>query len=135
MTSMVQRKHLSQDLAKKWSDHWVAQGGPPYDLDSGWPVVPWEAPAMEGSERLMIVGEAPGVEEEGALRPFVGRAGNALNTILDNDQLRVDRGELYITNVCKHRPRDEGGKTKAPSTGELAYWLPCLREEILTWDP
>lgn len=58
----------------------------------------------EGSEnsKLMIVGEAPGAEEERLGRPFVGAAGKLLNKILAAAGLR--REELYITNIAKCRP-------------------------------
>ncbi|MDN5364904.1 MAG: uracil-DNA glycosylase [Thermacetogenium sp.] len=58
----------------------------------------------EGNEnsRLMLVGEAPGAEEERLGRPFVGAAGKLLNKILAAAGFR--REALYITNIAKCRP-------------------------------
>lgn len=52
--------------------------------------------------RIMIVGEAPGVEEERLLQPFVGQSGQELTRMLH--EAGIPRTECFITNVCKHRP-------------------------------
>jgi len=52
--------------------------------------------------QLMIVGEGPGEEEDRTGRPFVGKAGQLLDRILE--AAGIDRGELYIANVVKCRP-------------------------------
>lgn len=52
--------------------------------------------------RIMIVGEAPGADEEVAGRPFVGSSGNELTTMLE--RAGINRGECFITNVAKERP-------------------------------
>jgi uracil-DNA glycosylase family 4 len=52
--------------------------------------------------RLMLVGEAPGSEEERQQRPFVGAAGKLLNKILTASG--IHREEIYITNIVKCRP-------------------------------
>lgn len=51
---------------------------------------------------LMIVGEAPGAEEDARGLPFVGDAGQNLDTLLDGAGLRRD--DAYVTNVVKCRP-------------------------------
>lgn len=58
----------------------------------------------EGNEnsKMMLVGEAPGAEEERLGRPFVGAAGKLLNKILAAAGFR--REDLYITNIAKCRP-------------------------------
>ncbi len=58
----------------------------------------------EGSEkaRVMLVGEAPGREEDIQGRPFVGRSGGILDEILET--AGVKRGDLFITSVVKCRP-------------------------------
>lgn len=58
----------------------------------------------EGSPeaKLMIIGEAPGFEEDVQGRPFVGKAGQLLTKILQSIQLK--REDVYITNVVKCRP-------------------------------
>ncbi|MBS7288324.1 MAG: uracil-DNA glycosylase [Candidatus Freyarchaeota archaeon] len=52
--------------------------------------------------RVMMVGEAPGREEDAQGRPFVGRAGKLLDELLS--RVGVDRRMVYITNVVKCRP-------------------------------
>src|SRR4030095_7020146 len=51
---------------------------------------------------LMIVGEAPGYYEDIEGLPFVGPSGNLLDSMLQS--IGVSRGEVYVTNVVKHRP-------------------------------
>jgi uracil-DNA glycosylase len=52
--------------------------------------------------RIVLVGEAPGREEDLTGRPFVGRGGKLLNSVLE--ELGLEREEVYITNVVKCRP-------------------------------
>jgi DNA polymerase len=54
------------------------------------------------SADLMLVGEAPGSDEERQREPFVGKAGQKLNQILK--AMGLERGEIYISNICKFRP-------------------------------
>jgi DNA polymerase len=58
----------------------------------------------EGSSgaRLVIVGEAPGYEEDQECRPFVGASGQYLNRLLKS--VGLVRGDSYVTNVYKYRP-------------------------------
>lgn len=51
---------------------------------------------------LVLIGEGPGFDEDKEGRPFVGKAGKLLTTILD--KLNVSREKVYITNVIKCRP-------------------------------
>lgn len=51
---------------------------------------------------LMLIGEAPGFDEDKIGRPFVGRAGQLLTTILE--KLNINRHKVYISNVVKCRP-------------------------------
>jgi len=55
------------------------------------------------SAELMIVGEAPGAEEDIAGIPFVGRSGKLLDRLL-GEELGLDRSACYIANVVKCRP-------------------------------
>lgn len=71
---------------------------------------------------IVFVGEAPGAEEEKMREPFVGPAGQLLTKIIQAMGLR--RNEVYITNICKFRPkiddgRFQGAKNRAPSVGEM----------------
>lgn len=54
--------------------------------------------------RIMLVGEAPGYEEERLGRPFQGTSGIELNKMLG--EAGITRSECFITNVCRERPAD-----------------------------
>lgn len=79
---------------------------------------------------LMLVGEAPGYQEEKQKEPFVGPAGNKLNQILK--AMGLDRSQVYISNVCKFRPSTKNQTTnnRKPSAQELACSLPFLQAEV-----
>lgn len=94
----------------------------------------------EGAEMpaLMMIGEAPGGDEEKQGRPFVGKAGKNLSAFLEVVGLR--REEIYISNVVKLRPTKESPKTgkavnRPPSGEEIAFFLPYLLEEIEVISP
>ena len=94
----------------------------------------------EGAEAplLMMIGEAPGGDEEKQGRPFVGKAGKNLSAFLEVVGLK--REEIYISNVVKLRPTKESPKTgkavnRPPSAEEIAFFLPFLQEEIQTIAP
>ncbi len=74
--------------------------------------------------RLMLVGEAPGEEEDLSGRPFVGRAGQLLDRVLASVDL--DRDAVYITNMVKFRP--PGNRNPRPE--EIAASEPLLLEQI-----
>jgi len=59
--------------------------------------------------RLMLIGEAPGAEEDRTGRPFVGRAGQLLEKMLI--AMGLSRGEVYIANVLKVRPPNNATPT------------------------
>lgn len=70
--------------------------------------------------RLMLVGEAPGAEEDRLQKPFVGRAGKMLDELLS--KAGVDRGMIYVTNTCKCRP--PGNRTpKGDEIMKCGVWL------------
>ncbi len=86
--------------------------------------------------RLMLVGEAPGYDEERLGEPFVGRAGQKLNQILS--AMGLSREDVYITNVCKFRPsmgENQGMANRAPSEEEIAACLPLILAEIRSIRP
>ncbi len=58
--------------------------------------------AGNSNASLMIIGEAPGQEEDRQGKPFVGRSGQLLNKIFDI--YNVSREEIFITNIVKCRP-------------------------------
>lgn len=73
---------------------------------------------------LMIVGEAPGAEEDLQGAPFVGRSGQLLTKMLE--ALTLKREEVYITNVVKCRPP----QNRNPKSDEVASCSPFLLEQI-----
>jgi DNA polymerase len=73
---------------------------------------------------IMIVGEAPGGDEERIGRPFVGRAGQLLDRMLA--AIGLDRTKVYIANVVPWRP--PGNRTPTPQ--ETAICLPFIRRQI-----
>jgi len=79
--------------------------------------------------RLMVVGEAPGAEEDRQGEPFVGRAGNLLNAMLR--AAGFERDEVMICNVLKCRPPNN----RDPSDEEAARCLPYLRRQIELVNP
>ena len=86
--------------------------------------------------RLMLVGEAPGYEEERQGEPFVGPAGQLLTRILG--AMGLQRSDVYISNVCKFRPsmgENQGTANRAPSPEELAACLPLIMAEIRAIQP
>lgn len=80
--------------------------------------------------RLMLVGEAPGYDEERLQEPFVGKAGQKLNQILK--AMGIAREEIYISNICKFRPSmpNQGTGNRPPSDEEIASCLPLILAEI-----
>jgi len=78
---------------------------------------------------VMLVGEAPGANEVEHGEPFVGRAGEVLDEILED--VGVSRDDLYITNVVKVRPPDN----RDPTRDEIEAWTPVLEAEIDAVDP
>ncbi len=78
---------------------------------------------------LMIIGEAPGREEDEVGLPFVGESGRLLDRMLAS--IGMDRTSVYITNVVPWRP--PGNRT--PSDTELAQCLPFLQRHIALIQP
>ncbi|MGB5621413.1 MAG: uracil-DNA glycosylase [Gammaproteobacteria bacterium] len=73
---------------------------------------------------LLIVGEAPGAEEDLRGEPFVGRAGQLLDAMLA--AVRQSRSTAYIVNVLKCRPPNN----RDPSAAEAACCAPYLQRQI-----
>ena len=83
--------------------------------------------------KIMVIGEAPGVNEEKEGKPFVGRAGKLLNATLE--LLGWQRGDFYISNIVKYRPQDATGGTLTPMPEEIEKFRPSLEKEIEVVDP
>ena len=75
--------------------------------------------------RLLLVGEAPGAEEEACGQPFVGRSGRLLEAMLAAAGLSSER-DLYIANVIKCRPPGN----RKPSRTEIEACRPWLERQI-----
>ena len=73
---------------------------------------------------IMMIGEAPGAEEDKIGKPFVGAAGHLLNKMLS--AINLDRNKVYITNVIPWRPPDN----RTPSNEEILQCLPFLQKHI-----
>lgn len=74
--------------------------------------------------RLMIIGEAPGAEEDRQGLPFVGASGHLLDLMLISIGLK--RSEVYITNILPWRPPGN----RKPSEAETALFTPFVRRHI-----
>lgn len=79
---------------------------------------------------LMLIGEAPGFQEERLREPFVGPAGEKLNAILK--AMGRSRDSIYISNIVKFRPSlpHQTTNNRAPNEREIAYCLPIIAKEI-----
>ena len=73
---------------------------------------------------LMLVGEAPGEQEDLQGKPFVGRAGQLLSRFLN--LYGINRDRVYITNVVKCRPPNN----RNPEPDEIAACYPFLKKQI-----
>jgi DNA polymerase len=81
------------------------------------------------SARLLLVGEAPGADEDATGRPFVGRAGQLLDTLLS--EVGVPRDTVSVLNVLKCRPPGN----RAPKRVEVGNCRGWLERQILLLDP
>lgn len=84
--------------------------------------------------RVMIIGEAPGREEDQVGKPFVGRAGQLLDKMLTAIDMGRDRDgaqAVYITNVLPFRPP----QNRDPKPDEMAMMLPFLKRHIALAKP
>ncbi len=84
-----------------------------------------------GSESadLLIIGEAPGAEEDRLGEPFVGRAGQLLNAMLA--AIHLAREDVYIANILKCRPP----RNRDPKPDEAATCTPYLQGQIQLLQP
>lgn len=78
---------------------------------------------------LMLIGEAPGAEEDKLGEPFVGRSGQLLTKILE--AIQFSRDQVYIANILKHRPPDN----RNPTADERNRSLPYLLKQIELINP
>lgn len=74
--------------------------------------------------RILLIGEAPGREEDLQGKPFVGRAGQLLNRILK--AINFEREDVYIANILKCRPPNN----RDPQPAEIESCEPYLKKQI-----
>ncbi len=85
--------------------------------------------------KLLIVGEAPGPEENIKGKPFVGRAGQLLDKILEAAEFNPEM-DVFITNSVFRLPPGEDGKSfRKPTDKEIEYYRPYVLEIIRLVDP
>jgi DNA polymerase len=84
--------------------------------------------------KIMLVGEAPGAEEEVQGEPFVGPAGQLLTKMIK--AMGLERGDVYIGNIMNWRPelplRPDGTQAgnREPTPEEMAFCLPFITAQI-----
>lgn len=78
---------------------------------------------------IVIIGEAPGQEEDRLGRPFVGASGKFLDEMLAS--ISLARADVYITNIVKYRPPNN----RDPEPGEKKAFRPYLDRQIAIIQP
>ena len=91
-------------------------------------VVPGEGPV---NAKVMIIGQAPGVEEDKIGKPFVGRAGKFLNKLLKI--AKIKREKIFITSPLKCLPQPP--INRKPRKEEIKACLPWLEKQIEIINP
>lgn len=81
------------------------------------------------STDIMLVGEAPGLNESKTGRPFCGKAGKVLDELLNSAGIK--REDVYITNILKDRPPDN----RDPLPQEIEACIPYLKRQIKAINP
>ena len=79
--------------------------------------------------KIMLIGEAPGADEDRYGKPFVGQAGQLLDKMLAT--INLDRNKVYISNVVPWRPPNN----RQPSTEEILQCLPFVQKHIEIINP
>ena len=79
--------------------------------------------------KIMLIGEAPGANEDKEGLPFVGRAGALLDKMLS--AIDLDRKKVYISNIINYRPPDN----RRPTDEEIKRYLPFITKHIEIINP
>ena len=74
--------------------------------------------------KIMLIGEAPGANEDDEGLPFVGRAGMLLDKMLA--AINLDRKKVYISNIINYRPPEN----RRPTDEEIKRYLPFITKHI-----
>lgn len=78
------------------------------------------------SERILVLGEAPGGVEMARGKPFVGQSGELLHSLLKE----VGLTSYFVSNICRHQPPKVKGKQQAPDGRAVEACAPFLRAEF-----
>lgn len=85
--------------------------------------------------KILLIGEAPGPQENIQGKPFVGRAGQLLDKILESVQFDPNQ-DIYISNSVFRMPPGENGKNfRKPTDAEIEFYRPYVIEIIRLIDP
>ncbi len=79
--------------------------------------------------KIMLIGEAPGANEDNEGLPFVGKAGALLDKMLS--AIKLDRKKVYISNIINYRPPDN----RRPTDIEIKRYLPFITKHIEIINP
>ena len=79
--------------------------------------------------KIMLIGEAPGANEDDEGLPFVGRAGMLLDKMLA--AINLDRKKVYISNIINYRPPEN----RRPTDEEIKRYLPFITKHIEIIEP
>jgi DNA polymerase len=85
--------------------------------------------------KLMLIGEAPGPEENKRGKPFVGRSGQLLDQILQAADFDPEQDVFISNSVFRMPPGDDGKSFRKPTNEEIEYYKPYLLEIIRLVDP
>ncbi len=97
-------------------------------------IVPNEFPVLEPTDqRIALIGEAPGEDEENHRRPFVGKSGNFLTNLLRD--VGIDRSSCFLGNVCQVRPPANRIEAFSWSGPEITEGLAQLTNDLKTFRP
>ena len=112
------------DVMEHMQDDPLAQAGTSMVISRGNP-----------KARLLIIGEAPGSEENKKGKPFVGSAGKLLDNILQSVGFDPE-ADVFITNSVFRMPPGEAGKAfRKPTLAEIEYYRPYVFAIIRLIDP
>jgi len=111
-----EKKQALDEIAKKIA---ATKGGPL--AMPGINPVPGEG---NPDAKIILIGEAPGFNENIQMRPFVGQSGKLMRKNLV--ACGFSEGEVYITNIVKFRPPEN----RDPTPAEIAFFQPFLDEQI-----
>jgi len=125
---MTQPKYVSLDKLfsqmKRMKNDPLAEAGTNIVLSRGNP-----------KAKLLIVGEAPGPEENRQGKPFVGRSGQMLDQVLRSANFDPET-DVFITNSVFRMPPGDAGKTfRKPTLKEIDFYRPFVFEIIRLVDP